>query len=216
MRASESMKQPAPPRWIQGWGPRDIDTLVAKVLLDYVLWYDCESHLDVGANTQPYAIFSRTIGLRTARCDVRGYTSDCVLGALPRLPFKPKSYDMVSCLQVLEHLPDPMACIDDLCRIARKVVIIQVPNGSKSVSRDDPTHINFFTLQQLNQYRVEGWNRHVLASNVIASRLPYGASRAHNVISRLFTHFYANNLFVIYTADGLKPRVRQPGLLTNV
>ncbi len=216
MRNKPKAQSLPPPRWIQGWGPRDIDTLVAKVLLDYILWYDCASHLDVGANTQPYAVFSRTIGLRSTRCDVKGYTTDCVLGALPQLPFKAKSYDMVSCLQVLEHLPNPKECINDLCRIAKRVAIIQVPNGSKPASHDDPTHINFFTLHQLMEFEVQGWTERVLASNVIASRLPFGVSKAHNLLARLFTHFYANNIFVIYTAEGLRPKVRQPGFLTNV
>jgi hypothetical protein len=204
------------PRWMQGWGPRDIDTLVAKILLDNILWYGCDSHLDVGANTQPYAVFSKTIGLRTARCDVRGYTSDCVLAALPHMPFKEKSYDMVSCLQVLEHLPDTRACIEDLCRVARKVVVIQVPNGDKVVSRDDPTHIHFFTLQQLRGFQVDGWAQHIFASNVIATRLPIGVSKVHDMLSSIFTKFYANNFLLVYVAKGLRPAVKQPGLLTNI
>jgi hypothetical protein len=189
---------------------------VAKVLLDYVLWYGCDSHLDVGANTQPYAILSKTMGLRTARCDVKGYTSDCVLGALPRLPFKDESYDLVSCLQVLEHLPDTQSCINNLCRIAKKVVVIQIPNGAKATSRDDPTHVHFFTLQQLRTYQVDGWAQHIFASNVIATRLPIGVSKAHDMLSSIFTKFYANNFFLVYVAKGLRPAVKQPGLLANV
>ena len=214
-RASIAKSAP-PPRWIQGWGPRDIDTLVVKVLLDHILWYGCESYLDVGANTQPYATFSGMIGLRATRCDVKGYTRDCVLGALPRLPFKDKSYDMVSCLQVLEHLPDSQACIDDLCRVTRKVVIIQVPNGDKDTGRDDPTHINFFTLQRLKAFQMDGWTQHIMASNVIATRLPNGVSMAHDILCSVFSKFYANNFFVVYVAKGLKPAVRQPGLLANI
>ena len=211
----EAKAAPAP-RWIQGWGQRDIDTLVAKVLLDHILWYGCESHLDVGANTTPYVVFSKTIGLRTARCDVRGYTHDCVLGALPRLPFKDKSYDLVSSIQVLEHLPRPYDAIKELCRVAGKLVIVQVPNGMKAVSHADPTHVNHFTFQELRDFRIDGWQQSVFASNVIASRLPYGVSGAHNLLSKIFTEFYSNNLFVVYSARGLSPKVRQPGLLTNM
>ncbi len=206
----------SPPRWLQGWGPRDIDTLVAKVLMDYVLWFNCESHLDVGANTTPYIIFSRTMGLKTTRCDVKGYTSDCVLGALPHLPFKSKSFDIVSCIQVLEHLHNPEACVKDLCNVARKVVITQVPNGLKSVSYADPTHINHFTISQLNNLVVEGWDQRIFASNIIATRLPHGANKVQDVMAGVFTHFYANNFFMIYTVKGLKPKVRSPGLLTNI
>ena len=206
----------AAPRWVQGWGPRDLDTLVAKVLLDHVLWYGCESHLDVGANTTPYVTFSKTIGLRTARCDVRGYTRDCVLGALPRLPFRNNSYDMVSSIQVLEHLPNPHDCVKELCRVARKLVVAQVPNGLKAVSRADPTHVNHFTLEQLRNLRISGWHQSIFAANAIASRLPYDVSTAHNLLSQIFTQFYSNNFFIVYAVDGLKPAVKQPGLLTNI
>ena len=201
---------------MRGWEPREFDPFVAKVTLDYILWYQCESHLDVGSNTAPYVMFSKSIGLKTVRCDIQGFTPDNVLGALPRLPFKDKTFDMVSCIQVLEHIGDTHNCIDDLCRVAKKLVIIQVPNGLKSVSYADPTHINHFTLSQLRKYQMEGWTQHIFASNVIATRLPYDVSMTHNILSKIFTQFYANNFFIVYVVNGLKPKVKQPGLLTNI
>ena len=47
--------------------------------------------------------------------------------------FKSKSFDNVVCTEVLEHLPDNIKAIDELCRVARKKVIISVPYKEKLV-----------------------------------------------------------------------------------
>ena len=44
------------------------------------------------------------------------------------LPFPDKSYDVVLCLQVLEHLENIHFVFDELCRVSRRHVIISLPN----------------------------------------------------------------------------------------
>jgi ubiquinone/menaquinone biosynthesis C-methylase UbiE len=52
-----------------------------------------------------------------------------VEGELPKLPFKDGEFEVVTCIEVLEHQVDPAAALKELARIARRFVIVTVPNG---------------------------------------------------------------------------------------
>jgi SAM-dependent methyltransferase len=43
------------------------------------------------------------------------------------LPFAARSFDTVTCLEVLEHLDDPSAAVRELARVARRAVVVSVP-----------------------------------------------------------------------------------------
>lgn len=45
------------------------------------------------------------------------------------VPFADESYDCVLCLDVLEHLANPHAVFDELCRVSRNYVIVALPNA---------------------------------------------------------------------------------------
>jgi len=49
-------------------------------------------------------------------------------GTIYELPFKPDSYDLVLCTEVLEHLQDPEAAFLELYRVSKRFVIVSVPN----------------------------------------------------------------------------------------
>jgi SAM-dependent methyltransferase len=38
--------------------------------------------------------------------------------------YKPKSFDMVQCMEVLEHVPNTRKALEELCKVARKFVLI--------------------------------------------------------------------------------------------
>lgn len=44
------------------------------------------------------------------------------------LPFEDKSYDLVFCSEVLEHLENIHFIFDELCRLSKKYIIISLPN----------------------------------------------------------------------------------------
>lgn len=75
-----------------------------------------------------------------------------------KLPYKDKSFDLVLCTEVLEHLEDPKKALKELFRVSGRYVLLSVPNepifmGSnflrgKNWSRfgNDIEHINRWTF----------------------------------------------------------------------
>lgn len=51
-----------------------------------------------------------------------------VRGSVQALPFAARSFDMVTCLEVLEHLADPSAAVRELARVARGAIVLSVPH----------------------------------------------------------------------------------------
>src|SRR5262249_59414544 len=50
-----------------------------------------------------------------------------VCGSVLSLPFAADSFDVVLCLEVLEHLQDPLPAVRELSRVARRGLILSVP-----------------------------------------------------------------------------------------
>lgn len=50
-----------------------------------------------------------------------------VRGSVQALPFPNGAFDVVVCLEVLEHLDDPAAALRELRRVARHAVVVSVP-----------------------------------------------------------------------------------------
>jgi len=51
-----------------------------------------------------------------------------IKGSFPNLPADNNSFDLVSCIEVLEHMEDPLEALKELARITRKYVLITVPD----------------------------------------------------------------------------------------
>ena len=73
-------------------------------------------------------------------CDVSGVALEIaasanagarfVAGSIVDLPFPNRSFDVVGCFEVLEHLPDdlPRQALSELARVARRAVVLSVPH----------------------------------------------------------------------------------------
>jgi len=77
-----------------------------------------------------------------------------------RLPFRDRSFDMLTCLEVLEHLREPGQALAELARVSRRYILLSVPNQpffalsnllrGRNLGRlgEDRDHIHHWTASQ--------------------------------------------------------------------
>src|SRR5260370_4593459 len=87
-----------------------------------------------------------------------------VCASVVSLPFAGRSFDAVTCLEVLEHLDDPAAAVRELARVARRAVLVSVPFApyfrignllrGKYLGRlgNHPEHVQHWNLPSLSAF----------------------------------------------------------------
>lgn len=111
------------------------------------------------------------LGKRIAAVDISAYSVDRLLERQPSvevrtasimdLPFPDDSFDLVLCLEVIEHLDDPKRAVRELSRVATREVVVSVPYepwfrlGSLARGKyvrsfgNHPEHVNHFNRSSL-------------------------------------------------------------------
>lgn len=79
------------------------------------------------------------------------------------LAFPDHSFDVVTMLEVLEHIPETRRALAEVCRVARRAVIFSVP----SKEDDNPEHIHLFDERTLVPLLTEQGALHVNSSYVL-------------------------------------------------
>lgn len=95
------------------------------------------------------------------------------------LPFKDGSFETIIASHLLEHCEFPFLVLQEFRRVSTRKVIIEVPNLSKVVFRENPTH--FFTwseysLQNLLDHfftRVEIYNAYYRFRSKFLKKIPF-------------------------------------------
>ena len=123
--------------------------------------------LDLGCATGNYCLALEELGFECIGVDINREYVDIArkrgVRALPidgSLPFSEKSFDTIIMLEVLEHVEDLDKLLCEVKRVARKNVLLTVPNNTgyellrqhkltfEHMLEDD--HVNFFTKDSLN------------------------------------------------------------------
>jgi len=91
-----------------------------------------------------------------------GSSAELHVGDLFALPFPDRSFDVVVCSEVLEHLDDPARAFAELRRVARRRVVLTVPlepwfKFFNDIARkvgisEDPGHVQFWTHDGFKQF----------------------------------------------------------------
>jgi len=101
---------------------------------------------------------------RTVLLDRNPESAAQVLASMQALPFGSRSFDVVTCLEVLEHQRDPRPAARELARVARRAVLLSVPYEpyfrignvlrGNHLSRlgDHPEHVQHWNLRSFGAF----------------------------------------------------------------
>jgi len=84
-----------------------------------------------GSGTASYLLDRR--GLQVTTVDIQAELQPTVLGDVRHLPFSNRTFDVITCCQVLEHLPFEFfaPCLRELKRVVRRGIVLSLPDSGK-------------------------------------------------------------------------------------
>ncbi len=117
------------------------------------------SILDLGCGFGAYSGALMKEGMKCVGCDINlQYLRKAALQGLPvvnvdsRLPFPDRSFDSVLMFEVIEHVPDIQNILKEAFRVARKNVLITVPNSENIdvMKSNDVTYAHMLSSDHLH------------------------------------------------------------------
>ena len=147
----------------------NIEKYASPQLIDFAVLYAGNKILDLGCATGDYSNNLKSIGYECTGVDInpkyvektRGKGIDAYVMKGDDLNFSDNSFDTVLLFEVLEHVDNPHNVLKEAKRVAKKNILITVPNCTQfselkasgltyehMLERD---HINFFTKNDLEK-----------------------------------------------------------------
>ncbi len=147
---------------------------IVKPKLEVIKKFAGKSILDVGCSTGDYVYHLNQLGYETYGCDLekdKKWKKDPArfkVADITKLPYNKKSFDTVIAFEIFEHLENPSLALKSLKQVAKKNIIISVPNcelpsvfnhaGVSFYHHIDKTHVNRFTEDEIKKIlRINGF-----------------------------------------------------------
>lgn len=191
------------------WVDRQLNPARAKAIEEHA----GASFLDVGCGNGRYVLHYANTH-QTAGLDIQSYPQweeaefRFRTGDAAKLPYDDNSFDTICCFETLEHVPDPHRVLQELHRVARRNVILSVPNCELPPALKDSrltyfhytdrSHVNFYRKDTLSQaFTVTGFaNCSVTPINPCPMRpLIQDLFRLPGIVSKVLTRFSAKDQF---------------------
>jgi SAM-dependent methyltransferase len=139
-----------------------------RAFVRFVSQHAGDSILDLGCGYGAYSLALAAEGRKCVGCDVNmKYLVQASLSGLPVaavdsvLPFPDRSFDTVILLEVIEHVPELENILREAFRVARRNVLVSVPNAEslERLAENDVTyghmlssdHVHFFDPASLRE-----------------------------------------------------------------
>jgi ubiquinone/menaquinone biosynthesis C-methylase UbiE len=91
----------------------------------------------------------------------------CYQRDVHELEFTDDRFDVVTALEVLEHLPNPARAVRELCRVGKDWLLVSVP----SKPDNNPEHINLFSADELQKLLIDNGAKSVQMHHVLNHRI---------------------------------------------
>jgi glycosyltransferase involved in cell wall biosynthesis len=118
----------------------------------YMFAKEGKTFLDVGCGEAKVVDFLNTQeGITAKGTEVNPKWIDgskVVYGDIHSLPFEDNSFDVLLCIDVLEHVKDPHVALRELFRVAAKKLVLAITFADNPCYAEDPTHIVDWDLER--------------------------------------------------------------------
>ena len=124
-----------------------------------------ERVLDLGCGYGAYSLALQSEGRQCVGCDINiEYLKPAASAGLPvvaaqgSLPFPDKSFDTVLLFEVIEHVPQTEALLREAFRLARKNVLVTVPNAEdlELLKGNDVTYAHMLSSDHVHFFDSDG------------------------------------------------------------
>jgi SAM-dependent methyltransferase len=126
--------------------------------LDETLSLDPRTVLEIGPGEGLVSDWLRRAGVDVTTVDIDPALSPDILGSATELPFENRSFDVVVCCEVLEHLPFEQSrrAMSEVARVSRTGAVISVPDNRPWVGVASPLYFGIYAGDLRRQLVGEG------------------------------------------------------------